>query len=475
MRVGKLGEGKLDQLWFDLDGAGRVDLIVPKLSPEAEQQLARLAGDGRVDQARAVDPRPGDDAVNGSRSRIARAPGKGKPPAGETARAVRNPSPALQVQRTAGNQTTGALFDAEGPRLQVPTATSGRPERAGEAGVAAPESAPREPARLSRLGGLGDSTAEARAASEPLPAGVRADLEPRLGFDLEGVRIRARPGGRGGRGGSPGAGSHGRPQRRLRPGRVRAGEHARPGADRARAGPRPPAAGSSRAVVQRRRSSGGSTCRASTGRGSSRSRARRRSTSERMVLRLVRPGHGHPPLPPSRCAASLQKELERAGRAVEALERRFTEAARAASEHRYTLGRAGERRADQAHRRGRARLQDGRPRAVVAPLRRRRDGLSAPVERPQRQRRVPSRRGTSSRQRRSGRDTGRGLPGRRRSDAGTRRAYSQVVAAHEFGHMIGLGDEYPLTRDDLASSRRPSRRGRRRSWSAARRASATGS
>jgi hypothetical protein len=46
-RIGKLGDGKLDQLWFDLNERGRIDLIVPKLSPEAEQQLARLAGEWR--------------------------------------------------------------------------------------------------------------------------------------------------------------------------------------------------------------------------------------------------------------------------------------------------------------------------------------------------------------------------------------------------------------------------------------------
>jgi hypothetical protein len=44
-RSGKLGDGKLDQLWFDLNERGSVDLTVPKLSPEAERQLARLAGE----------------------------------------------------------------------------------------------------------------------------------------------------------------------------------------------------------------------------------------------------------------------------------------------------------------------------------------------------------------------------------------------------------------------------------------------
>jgi hypothetical protein len=44
-RSGRLGDGKLDQLWFDLNERGVVDLTVPSLSPEAESQLARLAGE----------------------------------------------------------------------------------------------------------------------------------------------------------------------------------------------------------------------------------------------------------------------------------------------------------------------------------------------------------------------------------------------------------------------------------------------
>ena len=42
-RAGALGDGKLDQLWFDLNHHGVIDLTVPVLSEEAEAQLARLA------------------------------------------------------------------------------------------------------------------------------------------------------------------------------------------------------------------------------------------------------------------------------------------------------------------------------------------------------------------------------------------------------------------------------------------------
>lgn len=42
-RAGAFGEGKLDQMWFDLNHHGLVDLTVPVLSEEAEAQLGRLA------------------------------------------------------------------------------------------------------------------------------------------------------------------------------------------------------------------------------------------------------------------------------------------------------------------------------------------------------------------------------------------------------------------------------------------------
>ena len=46
-RAGALGESKLDQLWFDLNEHGSIDLTVPMLSDEAADQLARLAGEWR--------------------------------------------------------------------------------------------------------------------------------------------------------------------------------------------------------------------------------------------------------------------------------------------------------------------------------------------------------------------------------------------------------------------------------------------
>jgi hypothetical protein len=46
-REGALSESKLDQLWFDLNEHGSIDLTVPMLSSEAEGQLARLAGEWR--------------------------------------------------------------------------------------------------------------------------------------------------------------------------------------------------------------------------------------------------------------------------------------------------------------------------------------------------------------------------------------------------------------------------------------------
>jgi hypothetical protein len=44
-RAGKMGGDKLDQLWFDLNERGVIDLTVPKLHPDAADQLARLAGE----------------------------------------------------------------------------------------------------------------------------------------------------------------------------------------------------------------------------------------------------------------------------------------------------------------------------------------------------------------------------------------------------------------------------------------------
>jgi Domain of unknown function (DUF4157) len=44
-RAGALGDSKLDQLWFDLNEHGSIDLTVPMLSSAAEDQLARLAGE----------------------------------------------------------------------------------------------------------------------------------------------------------------------------------------------------------------------------------------------------------------------------------------------------------------------------------------------------------------------------------------------------------------------------------------------
>lgn len=46
-RLGKFGDHKLDQLWFDLNHHGSVDLTVPALSGTAREQLARLAGEWR--------------------------------------------------------------------------------------------------------------------------------------------------------------------------------------------------------------------------------------------------------------------------------------------------------------------------------------------------------------------------------------------------------------------------------------------
>jgi hypothetical protein len=44
---GPMGSGKLDQLWDDLADNRLVQLTVPKLSPEAEDQLSRLLAQAR--------------------------------------------------------------------------------------------------------------------------------------------------------------------------------------------------------------------------------------------------------------------------------------------------------------------------------------------------------------------------------------------------------------------------------------------
>jgi hypothetical protein len=44
-RTGRLSPDKLDQLWFDLNERGSIDLTVPSLHPDAEAQLSRLSGE----------------------------------------------------------------------------------------------------------------------------------------------------------------------------------------------------------------------------------------------------------------------------------------------------------------------------------------------------------------------------------------------------------------------------------------------
>lgn len=391
--------------------------------------------------------------MTGSRSKLTRTPGKVEPPSGGTASAARGSTPALRVQQTAGNQTTGALFDAAGPHLQGRDRDERQAERAADAGLTTPVPTPSRPSHLPRMDGLGDSTAEARASSEPLPPSVRADLEPRLGFDLGAVRIGRGPEA------SAVAAAHG--ARALTVGRnvVFGRDEFEPTSTRGRALIAHELvhvlqqAGSGRALVQRAPIERWIDVPRLDWTGKQQEpRETKDYVPSGAVLASYDPDTGV-----LRCTFqlrwSLEKELDKPG-AVEVLQRRFEQAVKTAWEHRYTLveqendeptGRSAEvelafktvDRDEPSSRRYDVEMT-GYPRRSSV-----RSGSDVflstwdfePPEAP----RKPF----------SAKD----YPENATPKQGTGRAYSQVVAAHEFGHMIGLGDEYPLTQKDLADLR----------------------
>lgn len=97
-------------------------------------------------------------------------------------------APAVRLQQTAGNHATAAFFDERGLARHGGEADELQAERVARESLRLSPSEPSAPT-LPGADGLGDSHAAARAAGEPLPAHVRADLEPRLGYDLGAVRI----------------------------------------------------------------------------------------------------------------------------------------------------------------------------------------------------------------------------------------------------------------------------------------------
>lgn len=123
-----------------------------------------------------------------SRARATSSPAKAAKPSSTGAESTRTVTPALRLQQAAGNQATGALFEESGPALRGREPDERQAERvASDSLTRSPGESPAPP--IPGIDGLGDSHAAARAAGEPLPANVRADLEPRLGYDLGAVRI----------------------------------------------------------------------------------------------------------------------------------------------------------------------------------------------------------------------------------------------------------------------------------------------